>query len=775
MAKKDKNEIIDEQEDLSVSSDDFMEEEKISKEESIDLCIQLRNTYRDCSDYYNDMHELMKNDFKFYSGDQWSDAEKTRRTIGKRPQEVFNQTQQFVDQVVNASKINPPSIKIKAGDNIANIKTVQVMQAAIHQYEANSRAAKAYLRAFENAAICGFGAFRIRLDYEDDDSFRQTLKIEAVANAFDAMIDPNFDDNYDNISYGFITKTISKEEFLAEYPDFSDNISSWREYQFEDWITENEVRIVEYFYITYEQETIYLIDGRVTVSKDQYDLIKGKKPKIIKKRVSNKKVVNWVKSNGVDILEKTIFPGSRIPIIPVFGTNYILDGKRVWEGVVRQIKPAQIKYNYVANSTLEMVSSMSKGKVLVPEGSLENHYNDWDNMNTSNKPYLEYKPTTLDGSTGLAPTPIVQQYNVDVVANLLEASANEMKSITGIYDPSLGKEKTGEVSGIALLTKQRQTQVTNFKYIDSLSDSLEYAGAIMKDVIPYIVDEDTVIKIKDENSNTEVDVLLGEDIDVDLSKGKMNVEVVVGPYGETQRQESANAMLSLMQAYPEAVSLIADKFVENMDWAGADVISKRLKTLLPANLQETNPEDELSKLSPETRTMIANQEQEYQNQIAMLNTQIQQDSVDMQNQQILISNLTAEANALKQDSSKELIKTQSQERIATENNLIKLFDSLIKAGLPINSPAVSRITEMLYGIRTDIIANPALPTDVNEIIIPGVNDPVTLATQQTPVEAQIAQQQQDFQSDNADPRDDILNSLDQNIQGAIPRTTTGNA
>lgn len=67
MAKKYKNEIIDGQEDLSVSSDDFMEEEKISKEESIDLCIQLRNTYRDCSDYYNDMHELMKNDFKFYS------------------------------------------------------------------------------------------------------------------------------------------------------------------------------------------------------------------------------------------------------------------------------------------------------------------------------------------------------------------------------------------------------------------------------------------------------------------------------------------------------------------------------------------------------------------------------------------------------------------------------------------------------------------------------------------------------------------------------------
>lgn len=774
MAKKDK--YIQDQEEVSTNqTDDFMEKDTLTEDQEEEILKDLKNNFKNCLDYYGELHEKMREDFAFYSGDQWEEREFNKRKVSGRPRETFNQLGQFVDQVVNASKLNPPSIGVKAGDNNASPRTVQVMGAAIKQYEASSRASKAYLRAFENAVISGFGAFRLRLDYENENSFNQTIKIEAISNPFDVMIDPSFDDNYDNISYGFISKTMDKEEFLKLYPQVDETITNWNEYKDGDWITDTEVRIVEYFYLSYEKQEVYLVEGKAVLSKEQYELIKNNKPKILKKRTVTKKVVNWVKSNGKEILEKTTFPGSRIPIIPVFGNNYVLEGKLYFEGIVRQVKSAQRKYNYVANSALEMVSNMSKGKILVPEGSLENHYDDWDNINTSNKPYLEYKPTSLDGTTGIPPTPFSQQYNVDVVANLIEMSSSEMKSITGIYDPTLGKEKTGEVSGIALLTKQRQSQVTNFKYIDALSDSLEYAGAIMLDIIPYIVDEDTVIKIKDDNSNGEVNVVLGEDLEVDFSKGKMNVEITVGPYGETQRQESAQSMLALMQAYPEAVSLIADKFVEAQDWAGSDIIAKRLKTLLPAELQDSDPEDELAKLSPETRAMITQQEQQYQQQIAEQTANLQQLTGELQQQQILISNITAEANSLKQDSAKELIKVQSQERIAAENNIVKIIQEMLKNGLPINSPQVANLFEMLYGIRTDIVQNPAMPVNDPSIVIPGINDPVTLASQQSPVDSQIAQDQHQFQQDNADPRDDILSNLDQHIEGGIPRTTTGNA
>lgn len=774
MAKKDKD--IQDQEEVSTNqTDDFMEKDTLTEDQEEEILNDLKNNFKNCLDYYGELHEKMKEDFAFYSGDQWDEKEFFKRKVSGRPRETFNQLGQFVDQVVNASKLNPPSIGVKAGDNNASPRTVQVMGAAIKQYEASSRASKAYLRAFENAVISGFGAFRLRLDYENENSFNQTIKIEAVSNPFDVMVDPNFDDNYDNITYGFISKTMDKEEFLKLYPQVDEAITNWNEYKDGDWITDTEVRIVEYFYLSYEKQEIYMVEGKAVLSKEQYELIKNNKPKILKKRTVTKKVVNWVKSNGKEILEKTTFPGTRIPIIPVFGNNYILEGKLYFEGIIRQVKSAQRKYNYVANSALEMVSNMSKGKILVPEGALENHYDDWDKINTSNKPYLEYKPTSLDGTTGIPPTPFAQQYNVDVVANLIEMSSGEMKSITGIYDPTLGKEKTGEVSGIALLTKQRQSQVTNFKYIDALSDSLEYAGAIMLDIIPYIVDEDTVIKIKDENSNGEVNVVLGEDLEVDFSKGKLNVEITVGPYGETQRQESAQSMLALMQAYPDAVSLIADKFVEAQDWSGADIIAKRLKTLLPAELQDSDPEDELAKLSPQTRAMITQQEQQYQQQIAEQTANLEQLTGELQQQQILISNITAEANSLKQDSAKELIKVQSQERIAAENNIVKIIQEMLKNGLPINSPQVANLFEMLYGIRTDIVQNPAMPVNDPSIVIPGINDPVTLASQQSPVDSQIAQDQQQFQQDNADPRDDILSNLDQHIEGGIPRTTTGNA
>jgi hypothetical protein len=63
-----------------------------------------------------------------------------------------------------------------------------------------------------------------------------------------------------------------------------------------------------------------------------------------------------------------------------------------------------------------------------------------------------------------------------------------------------------------------------------------------------------------------------------------------GPSFTTRREEAANQMIELIRAYPQAAPLIGDLLARNLDWPGADEISARLQTMLPAQLKGGSPE-----------------------------------------------------------------------------------------------------------------------------------------------------------------------------------------
>ena len=67
----------------------------------------------------------------------------------------------------------------------------------------------------------------------------------------------------------------------------------------------------------------------------------------------------------------------------------------------------------------------------------------------------------------------------------------------------------------------------------------------------------------------------------DLGVGKYDVTVETGPSFTTRREEAANQMIALVQAYPQAAPLIGDLLVKNLDWPGADEIAQRLHAVLP--------------------------------------------------------------------------------------------------------------------------------------------------------------------------------------------------
>lgn len=686
-----------------------------NKDEHLLHCI--KENFRIASETYSDQRSQAKEDFEFRNGDQWPSEIKIQRQRDGRPCLRINKLPQFIKQVVNNQKINRPSINVNPGDSQAQIKVAKVLQAIIKNIEAKSMAENAYDTAFDNAVTGGEGYFRIITDYSDPMSFDQEIFIKAIDNSFSVYIDPNFKTDFTDIEWAFIFDDITKKEFERLYPDSECANGELFIHTGDTWIREDMVRIAEYFYIDYEKIKIVQLKNGEILLKDEYNKLADEVKKgsqIVKERDSHRKIVKWVKTNGYEILEDTIFPGEYIPIIPVFADTYLVDGKRIFEGIVRQAKDAQRAYNFWYSAETELIALAPKATWVGVEGQFEGHEAEWANANNMNLPYLEYKPVSSGGQQ--APAPQRAQFDPQIQSILgAKQSANEdLKATTGIYDPSLGKEMK-EASGRALITKQRQAEVTNFQYIDNLCKSLKYAGKILLNIIPIVYDTQRVIRIKggvNEEDETVVINAFDEKDPIFLEIGKYDIDVSIGPYGENQRQDAIDSMLSLMQINPEISGLIGDIFVGKQDWDGAKEISERLKIMLPPKLQSNSG---IEGLPDEIKTQIMQQQAQYEQQIQSQGLQLQQ-------MQQLIADLTAKANKAEAELYNKQADIESRERIEA----LKARVELLKIGIKEDSTD-SRLAfqQELNYTQLKQQGAPNIPEQGDTLVLSGVNDPIT--------------------------------------------------
>ena len=70
-----------------------------------------------------------------------------------------------------------------------------------------------------------------------------------------------------------------------------------------------------------------------------------------------------------------------------------------------------------------------------------------------------------------------------------------------------------------------------------------------------------------------------------LSVGRYDVAVRVGPSYATQREQSAQAMMELIRVYPPAAPVLGDLLVKAMDWPGADEAARRIQMLQRMEMQ----------------------------------------------------------------------------------------------------------------------------------------------------------------------------------------------
>jgi len=597
---------------------------------------------------YSESREDELDDLRFYAGspdNQWqwpADVLATRgavqgQTINARPCLTINKLPQHVHQITNDQRQNRPGIKVIPVDDNADVEVAEIFNGMIRHIEYISDADVAYDTACENQVAYGEGYIRILTEYCDDDTFDQDIKIARVRNSFSVYMDPLIQDPCgSDAKWCFITEDLSKDEYARLFPNASP-ISTLEtlgigDQNLSQWLNTDTIRIAEYFYCDYERKTLNLYPGNVTAFEGtpedkQLKAVYGT-PK--KSREADIKKIKWCKINGYEILEEQEWAGSCIPVVRVIGNEYEVEGRIYISGLVRNAKDAQRMYNYWTSQEAEMLALAPKAPFIGYGGQFEGYESQWKTANTNNWPYLEVNPDVTDGQGAILPLPQRAQPPM-ASSGLMQAklgASEDIKSATGQYNASLGQQ-SNERSGRAILARQREGDVGTYHYQDNLARAVRYVGRQCVELIPKIYDTQRIariIGIDGETKMVKIDptqqepvrkIQNQEGIVIDKiynpSVGKYDVVVATGPGYATKRQEALEAMAQLLQGNPQLWSVAGDLFVKNMDWPGAQEMSKRFaKTIDPKLMGDAEDNPQLQAAQQQMQAMAAELDQLHQ-------------------------------------------------------------------------------------------------------------------------------------------------------------------
>jgi hypothetical protein len=587
-------------------------------------------------------------DLRFYAGSpdnhwQWpADVLATRgavqgQTINARPTLTINKLPQHVRQVTNDMRQNRPGAKVIPVDDNADVEVAEIFNGMIRHIEYISDADVAYDTACENQVSYGEGYITLMTEYCDENTFDQDIKIGRIRNSFSVYMDPLIQDPTGaDAKYCFITEDLTKAEYERQYPDAAP-ISTLQslgvgDQSISNWLNEDTVRIASYYYIDYDKTKLNLYPGNQSAFEGTPEdkMLKGMFEKPIKSRISERPRVMYCKINGYEILEQKEWAGKWIPVIRVIGNEFEVDGRIYISGLVRNAKDAQRMYNYWVSQEAEMLALAPKAPFIGYGGQFEGYEDKWKTANTNNWPYLEVNPDVTDGQGAVLPLPQRAQPPM-ASSGLLQAKAGaseDIKSTTGQYNASLGMG-SNERSGKAILARQREGDVGTFHYGDNLTRAVRHVARQLVDLIPKIYDTQRIARIIGEDGETKM-VKINPDQPQPVNKimdqngiviekiynpgvGKYDVVATTGPGYATKRQEALEAMAQLLQGNPQLWSVAGDLFVKNMDWPGAQEMSKRFaKTIDPKFLSDGEDDPALQAAQQQIQAMGAEMEQMYQ-------------------------------------------------------------------------------------------------------------------------------------------------------------------
>ena len=537
-------------------------------------------------------------DRRFYSlsGAQWEGP--LWEIYENKPKFEVNKIMLSVIRIINEYRNNRITVDYVSKDGSMSDKLAETCDGLYRADEQDSVADEAYDNAFEEAVGGGFGAWRLRTTYEDDedeDNERQRIQIEPI---FDADSSVFFDLNAKrqdkaDARFCYVVYSMTYESYKEEW---GDDPTNWpkivHQYEF-DWATPDVVYIAEYYKVEDVTETIRIfrnIDGTEERyrSKDfeedpelENTLAAIGSQEVRQRKIKSRKVHKYIMSGGRILEDAGYIAGKCIPIIPVYGKRWFVDNVERCMGHVRLAKDAQRLKNMQLSKLGEISALSSVEKPILTPEQVAGHQVMWAEDNLKDYPYLLINPITgPDGSQSIS-GPVAYTRSPQIppaMAALLQVTEQDMQDILG--NPSGADKMVSNISGKAVEMIQQRLDMQTFIYMSNFAKAMKRCGEVWlsmaKDVY---IEEGRTMKVITEDESTDTVKLMTPTIDQetgevrmanDLSAAKFDVNVEVGPSSSSKRAATVRALTGMMQITqdPETLQVLGAMSMMNMEGEG---------------------------------------------------------------------------------------------------------------------------------------------------------------------------------------------------------------
>ena len=534
-----------------------------------------------------------------------------------KPRFEVNKIHMAVLRIINEYRNNRITVNFSSKEGEEYDKLADTCAGLYRADEQDSGAEEAYDNAFEEAVMGGFGAWRLRTEYqneEDPEDDKQRVCIEPI---FDADTSVYFDlgakrQDKADAKRCFVLTSMTRDAYKAEYDD---DPSTWPKTitrsQF-DWYTPSVVYVAEYYKVEEVSEQIRIykdFNGKEeSLRPEEFDkeeemLATGWK-EVRRKKIKTRKVRKYIMS-GAKILEDCGYiAGKNIPIIPVYGKRWFVDNVERCMGHVRLAKDAQRLKNMQLSKLGEIsaLSAMEK-PILVPE-QVAGHQLMWAEDNLKNYPYLLINTLTDANGNPMVGGPVAYTKPPSLppsMAALLQLTEVDMQEILG--SPGQGDKMVSHLSGKTVELIQQRLDMQTFIYMSNMAKAVKRCGEVWLSIARDIfIEEGRKMKTVHESGKMEPIELLkpvvneeGEiEYENDMSSAEYDVVVSVGPSSSTKRLATVRALTDMMTMTqdPEMTQVLSAMAMLNMEGEGISDVREyfRKKLLTMGVLKPTEAE-----------------------------------------------------------------------------------------------------------------------------------------------------------------------------------------
>lgn len=252
---------------------------------------------------------------------------------------------------------------------------------------------------------------------------------------------------------------------------------------------------------------------------------------------------------------------------------------------VYPIVDAQTMVNYVGSSIVGRLKKLGGTKVVVTDQMIEGKENFWSDYNRRSgviqvnesdeggmQQPLVLPPDTLDAT----------------LLNAMQSAIQIMDQLAGI-NPAMQGQQRSVTTNAGLHTQIMQGNLLQNVVLSNHLRAINEVGRILKEMIPEVVIEqrdigDGFVLNQRGKKYTPSNPEIRNDVRELFSE--MMFEIVYGASSEAEKSANLMAIKEIIQTNPNIAPYFADEFAANLNTANSENLTRRMKALMPAGIEE---------------------------------------------------------------------------------------------------------------------------------------------------------------------------------------------